>query len=141
MSPLIFLLTAMLPIGMLSPDPVEYLNVPGPLTFNSQPHLLAWTSKPSATYYIQEYLPRGEKAEHFNSMVSIFLLAEDLPLKSVVQQKTAELDNRKKTDPTCNYMISESPDKSEYLVDFLMGQTAGAPSDVQEFNIYRYRKV
>ncbi|GAO44198.1 hypothetical protein [Flavihumibacter petaseus] len=144
MSIIFFLLTAMLSLGHFSVapvEPVERLGVKGPLSFNGNSFQLAWTSKPSATYYIQEYLPKGESADRFNQMMSIFLLAENVSVKDAVQQKTSELTARKQTDPTCNFQVSESPDKKEYLLDFLMGAKSQGAAEIQEFNIYRYRMV
>lgn len=122
-------------------EPVDRLGVKGPLTFNKTKFNLAWTSKPTDSYYIQEYLPPNETSDHFIQMMSIFLLVSDLPLKDAVQQKIAELKEKQKTDPTCNYMASQSPDGKEYIVDFLLGESKNGKSDIQEFNIYRYRQV
>jgi hypothetical protein len=122
-------------------EPVDRIGVKGPLTFNSTTFNLAWTSKPSDNYYIQEYLPQNEAADHFNQMMSIFLLVGDTKLKNAVQQKTKELDTRKKTDPTCNYIVTENPDKTEYMVDFVLGESKNDKMEVEEFNIYHYKQV
>ena len=119
-------------------QPVDRVGVKGPLIFNKTSFKLAWTSKPSDNYYVQEYLPGGENSEHFNQMLSIFLLVSDVTTKDAVQQKVRELDERKKIDPTCNYMVSQSPDGKEYLVDFVLGDDK---TDIEEFNIYRYKQV
>ena len=124
-----------------APDPVERIGVKGPLTFSKTSFNLAWTSKPSPAYYVQEYLPKGETPERFNQMMSIFLLVGDTEPKEALQQKVNELDARKKTDPTCNYMVTQSPDKKEYMLDFLLGESRNGNAEIQEFNIYRYKQV
>ena len=120
--------------------PVDRIAVKGPLTFDNTIFNLAWTSKPTDNYYIQEYLPNGENADHFNQMLSIFLLAADVKTKDAVQQKIDELEARKKTDPTCNYKVNQSPDGKEYMVDFVLGES-NDKMEVEEFNVYRYKQV
>ena len=45
-------------------SPVDYLNIPGTIYFNSTSYNLSWTSHPSETYYKQEYLVKGETVQH-----------------------------------------------------------------------------
>ena len=122
-------------------QPVDRIGVKGPLTFNKTTFNLAWTSKPSENYYIQEYLPNKETADHFNQMLSIFLLAGEVTAKDAVQQKISELTERKKTDATCNYSVNQSHDGKEYMVDFVLGESKNDKQEVEEFNIYRYKQV
>ena len=124
-----------------SNDPTDRIVVPGPLTFNKTTFNIAWTDKPNDTYYIQEYLPTGENVEKFNQMLTIHLFDKDIKLKDAVQQKVKELNNRKKTDPTCNYQVNESPDGKEFMVDFILGESQGDKMTIVEFNIYRYKQV
>jgi len=138
---LLILLTTLTSFTNLSDEPTDRIGVPGPLTFNKTVFNLSWTSKPTDNYYIQEYLPKGENPDRFTQMLSIFLLAGDTKLQDVVQQKIKELDTRKKTDPTCNYIINQKPDKTEYLLDFLLGENTNDKTGVEEFNVYRYKQV
>ena len=120
------MVTALTSFTKFNTEPLDRIGVTGPLTFNKTAFNLAWTSKPTDTYYIQEYLPKNETAEHFNQMLSIFLLAADIKPSDAVQQKINELNDRK------------SPDKKEYMVDFVLGDSK---TDVEEFNIYRYKQI
>lgn len=122
-------------------EPIDRIGVKGPMTFNKTIFTLAWTEKPSDTYYIQEYLPEGENVGHFNQMMSIFLLVSDIRIEDAVHQKIQELETRKKTDETCNYMVNQNPETKEYMVDFIVGQAKGNFMEVQEFNIYRYKQI
>jgi len=122
-------------------EPVDRIGVKGPLSFNNTTFNLAWTSKANDNYYIQEYLPDSESVDHFNQMLSIFLLAADVKMKDAVQQKINELKTRKKTDPTCNYIVNQSPDGKEYMVDFVLGESKNDKMMVEEFNVYRYKQV
>ena len=97
---LLIFLTILMSFTKFNQEPVDRIGVKGPLILNNTTFNLSWTSKPSDNYYIQEYLPQAETADHFNQMMSIFLLVGDTKLKNAVQQKTKELDTRKKN--RCN---------------------------------------
>lgn len=120
---------------------LDKLGVKGPLHFHNTTFSLAWTSHPSPAYYVQEYLPAGETSATFTRMLAVHVLAQDVPVKSAVQQKVQELEARKKTDPTCNYQVNESPDGKEYLVDCLLGESKTGQMAIAEFIIYRFRQV
>ncbi|MFD2555123.1 hypothetical protein [Sphingobacterium tabacisoli] len=122
-------------------DPIDKIGVKGPLTFDKTVFNLAWSSNPNKGYYVQEYLPKGEKVENFNQMLSIQLLEADISINNVVSQKLRELNDRKKTDPICNYQVIENPDANEVIVDFLIGESKNDKMTVVEFNVYRYKQV
>ena len=122
-------------------EPVDRIGVKGPLTFNQISFTLAWTDKPNDTYFIQEYLPKDEKVESFNQMLTLHLFDKDIKLKNAVNQKVQELENRKKTDPVCNYQVTEGPGGKEFMVDFLLGESKGDKMTIIEFNIYHYKQV
>lgn len=119
----------------------DYLNVSGPLKFNETEFHLKWSDQPNETYHIQEYLPKGETLERFNQMLTIHLFTTDISVKDAVRQKMAELNTRKETDPVCNYQVTESPDGSEFIVDFLLGESENDQMTIVEFNIYHYRQI
>lgn len=119
----------------------DRLGVKGPLKFNNLNFNLAWSDKPSDKYYIQEYLPEGEKVESFNQMLTIHLFDADINIKDAVQQKVKELIKRKYSDPICNYVVTESPDGNEFMVDFLVGESKDDEMTIVEFNIYRYKQI
>lgn len=122
-------------------EPIDRIGVKGPLTFNKTRFNLSSTDTPNATYYIQEYLPGGEKSESFHQMLTLHLFDKDITVKAAVKQKVQELENRKKTDPTCQYQVTEAPDGKEFIVDFLLGESKGEMMTIIEFNIYRYKQV
>ncbi len=66
------------------------------------------------------------------------MLTGDYKLDDVVSLKVAELEQRKKKDPLVNYEIHNNPDKTEYLVDFLLSEGKSKITTV-EWNAYRYR--
>ena len=137
----LFILITVLSSFIFSSNPVDKLGVEGPLTFNKTSFNLAFSDKPNESYYIQEYLPTGEKSENFNQMLTIHLFNTDIELKNAVQQKVKELNKRKRTDLTCKYMINESPDGKEFMIDFLLGESKSNEMTIAEFNIYRYKQI
>ncbi len=138
---LIALSTLFFSFTMITDNPVDRLGVKGPLEFNKTNFNLAWTDKPNDNYYIQEYLPEGEKTETFNEMLTIHLFDTNIKTKDAVGQKINELTARKKNDPVCNYQVTESPDGKEFMVDFLLGESKDNKMTVVEFNVYRYKQI
>lgn len=134
----ITLLTAFTPGD--SPRVKDYFSVPGPLQFNKETYRLSWSAHPSATYYKQEYLPAGQTSDKFTTMLLLEVATGDFTLADLVKAKTAELDQRKKTDQTTNYAVIQNPTTGEYLLDFVISQGTGATSIV-EWNVYRYSKL
>ena len=65
----------------ITDKPIDRLGVKGPLEFNNINFKLAWTDKPNDIYYIQEYLPDGEKPERFNQMLTIHLFDTEIKIK------------------------------------------------------------
>ena len=136
---LLTLLSAFTP-GNNKPFVKDYFAVPGPLEFNKVAYQLAWSSHPNATYYKQEYLPAGEKTERYSNMLLLEVATGEFSLQQVVKAKTAELDQRKKSDPVTNYSLIQNPNTGEYMLDFVLSQGEGANSIV-EWNVYRYAKL
>lgn len=135
----IILLSAFAP-GQNKPVVKDYFAVPGPLEFNKVAYKLSWSAHPNATYYKHEYLPAGENAQKFTKMMMIEVVTGDYTLADLVKAKTGELDQRKKTDPVCNYSVIQNPTTGEYMLDFVIGQGTGANAIV-EWNAYRYVKL
>lgn len=122
-------------------DPTERLGVKGPLTVGKTEFNLVWTDKPNDKYYVQEYLPAGEKLDSFNEMLTLFVFDAEITLEEAVAQKVQELTLRKKTDATCNYQVNENKDKKEYVVDFIVSETKNNIVETIEFSAYRYKLV
>lgn len=142
MKTLVFIISLnLISLSFINNLPTDYLGVKGPINFNKTDFELKWSNKPSEKYYIQEYLPKNETLDSFNQMITISLLETDIKLEDAVMLKLAELEKRKQTDGACNYEVYESPDKSEFIVDFLLGEYKDDVTTIMEFNIYHYRKI
>lgn len=119
--------------------PVDRLNVPGPVSINGKTHLLNWTSNPTAGFYKQEYIPAGDNADKFTSMVLLDVSLGNFQLKDMVGAKIAELKKMKETNPLVNYEIFQK--NGEYLLDFLLSANSadGKKVEIVERNVYRYK--
>jgi hypothetical protein len=118
----------------------DYLNIPGPLSFNGTNYNISWSAHPTAAYYKQEYLEKGEDANRFNKMVMMeAVLSSTLQPKDAVAAKMAELDQRKKTDALVNYQTITNAAKTEYIFDFLLSDGPASAPNIVEWNAYRYK--
>lgn len=128
------------PTEMLNND-LDRIGISGPITFNSTEFQLRWSDKPNDNYYIQEYLPLEETLEHFNQMVTYHLFITDLSPEEAVTQKAKELELRKESDEVCRYSVLNNPDKTEYVIDFVLSDNKDKDNFIVEFNAYRYKRV
>ena len=119
----------------------DYFNVPGPVQFSSTSYFLSWSAHPADNYFKQEYLPVGEKSADYSKMMMIEVVTGAIALQDAVKTKLNELEQRKKTDPLCNYRLIQNPGTGEYLLDFIMSVSAGGTTTIAEWNAYRYTKL
>jgi hypothetical protein len=123
-----------------APSPVKYLHVTGSLNFGGKAHNLAWSSHPTAGYYKQEYLPKGESSSRFKTMLLMEVVTGGPEVKQAVSAKLAELKALKQANPLVEYEIFDKAKTGEYLLHFLL--TAAAPDgkiNIAERNVYRYK--
>jgi hypothetical protein len=119
----------------------DYLTIPGPVVFNNTLYQLSWSAHPSATYYKQEYLSAPQKAATFTSMILFEAVEGNVSIADAVKAKTVELDARKKTDAVANYQLIKNAATGEYLLDFVISQSAGTKNSIVEWNAYRYMNL
>ena len=120
-------------------SPVDYLNVPGPISFNSTSYHLSWTSHPSETYYKQEYLVKGDTADRFKTMLLLEVLTGIANLKNIADSKVAELKKMKITNPVVTYELTANSTTGEYFLDFVVSDNGpNGKVNIAERNIYRY---
>jgi hypothetical protein len=138
---LLLLLVSILATGF-SPkkEPVkDYLNIPGPISFNSTDFKLAWSSNPTATYFKQEYVPAGEVVERYNQMIMVEAVYGNLTVQDAVRAQVNVIQQRKKTDKVAQYQVIENPDTGEIILDFLMSAGTKKALNIVEWNAYRYQ--
>ncbi len=118
----------------------DYLTVPGPISFEQKVFNLNWSSHPSANFYKQEYIPKGESANEYKTMLLLDVLTGGTTVKDAVANKLAELKQMKAVNPMVKYSVINNPGTGEYLLDFVL--TANAPNgtvNIAERNVYRYK--
>lgn len=119
----------------------DRVGIKGPINFDGKNFNLSWTSHPNNDYYIQEYLPAGEKSESFTEMMSVFFIKTDRTVVDEMTNKAEEIQARKKTDPVANFKTYTNEASGEAAIDFLVGASKGDEMIVVEFNFYRYKQV
>ncbi len=117
----------------------DFLNIPGPITFNETDFSLAWSSNPTPTYFKQEYIPAGEVIERYNQMILVEVVQGDLTVEDAVRAQVNVIQQRKKTDQLAQYQIVENPNTGEIILDFLLSAGTKKKLDVVEWNAYRYK--
>ena len=120
---------------------IERIGLKGPIEFNKTEFKLAWSQKPNANYYVQEYLPKNETVEKFNELITVNVFVLDVTVEKAIQQKVNELTKRKEIDKVCNFSVIDSPDGTESILDCLLSSGNDQKLDVVEFIIYRYKQI
>jgi len=120
---------------------IERIGLKGPIDFNKTEFNLAWSQKPNANYFVQEYVPKNETVEKFNELITVNVFVLNTTVENAVQQKINELIKRKETDKVCNFNVIESPDGKESILDCLLSVEKNGDLDIVEFIIYRYKQI
>ena len=119
---------------------VDYLHVGKTLKFQGKKFELKWSQHPMEVYYLQEWLPKGETFDNYEQMLSVSLaFSEALTVQYAVEAKIQELEERKKSDKCCNYLVYEND--GEYLIDFLVSDGADGKLNCVEVDIHHYKPV
>lgn len=127
-----------LPATAQQDSTADYMQVPGPLTFDNTTYHLAWSSKPTDNYFKQQYLAHGDSMAHYSKMLVMDILIDTIKPKSLVYYKLNSLAQRKKVDAITDYHLIQSPDSTQYIVDFVQSEGSPAGSYV-EWNAYLYK--
>ncbi len=122
-------------------QPIERISIKGPIEFNKTPYSLAWSDKPNATYFVQEYLPKNETVERFNQMITVNVFVMDVSVEEGIKQKVVQLTKRKETDRVCDFNVTKSPDPKDSILDCVLSLEKDGELDVAEFIIYRYKQI
>jgi hypothetical protein len=124
-------------------DVKDYLNVPGPLTFDNINYNLAWSSHPADNYYLQEYIPQEDNLDNFNKMVLInAIISDSIKLDDVVAAKISELTEMQKKNPVIQFKAYNNKKTGEHMIDFLLSENEpdGNHLKLVERNVYRYKE-
>jgi hypothetical protein len=142
MKKLLYLTTILLmSFSTIQNEPIERIGLKGPIEFNKTKFSLAWSEKPNANYYVQEYLPKNETVEKFNELITVNVFVMDVSVENGIQQKVNELTKRKETDKVCNFSVINSPDGKESILDCILSSEKNGELEIVEFIIYRYKQI
>lgn len=141
MKKLIYTSLFLITFSTIKSQTTERIGLKGPINFNNTEFNLAWSQKPNASYYVQEYLPKKETLEKFNELITVNVFVLDVSVEQAIQQKTRELTKRKETDKVCNFSVINSPDGKESILDCLLSSEKNGELEIVEFIIYRYKQI
>ena len=71
-------------------------------------------------------------------MILIEAVEGDFKLEDVVDLKVAELKEMQKKNPVVNFAVFNNPDKTEYIVDFILSR-GKKRLNLIEWNAYKYK--
>jgi hypothetical protein len=127
---------------MLMPSSAQsdLFGVPGPISFQGEDYVLAWTSQPSENYVKQEYVPTSQRVETYQDMILVEAVIGALTPMDAAASQISSLEARKGVDPVLNYDLMRNDATGEVLLDFLVSDLEADPVIV-EWNAYRYRAL
>lgn len=136
----VMLLAALATFSTARADATDRLGLPGPISFDSTDHMLAWSSNPSPGYFKQEYVPAGQEVETYTKMVLIEAAA-GVDVKTALASQVQMLNQRKSSDPLVNLDVIMNEQTGEALLDFILSAKDANGEYIAEWNAYRYAPV
>lgn len=117
----------------------DLLSIPGPIELDGTEFFLAWSKEASKTLLRQQYMPRDERIEDFNQILDFSYFTKEIDLELAVRQKVESIQNRAEKDKFAKVNVTESPDGSEFVVDYFISETPEKGDAFVEYNIYRFK--
>lgn len=142
MKKLFILLLTLVSMSVSAQEAVQYFNAGNPIEFMGQKYFFVWSSRPYDFYIMQEYLPVGQDFDTYKDMftASVMFYGES-PFDShkALEMKVAELEERKKTDPFCDYVVADVDGAK--VLDFTVSDATGKDKKptVVETDVHYYR--
>jgi hypothetical protein len=133
---------AVIALAALTPSLAQsdMLGVPGPLSFQNEDYVLAWSSEASETYVKQEYVPSGQAVESFEDMILVEAVSGSMSPMDAAAAQIKMLEGRKGSDPVVNYDVMQNEGTGEVLLDFVLSDLSADPV-VVEWSAYRYQEL
>lgn len=132
----IFLILSLLVKSQMAKN---YLNLPNPITLNDTEYFLDWSKQASSTLFLQQYLLKDQDINQFTEMVNVSYFDKEIDLEDAVRQKVSSFQKRESSDKFSKVQVTESPDKSEYIVDGLLTKIPKNGQSYAEYGIYRFK--
>lgn len=117
----------------------DLLSIPGPIDFNGTELLLNWSKQSSKTLVMQQYLPADEEIDDFTEMLSFSYFNKEIEMELAVRQKVEAVQKLAETDKFAKVNVTESPDGTEYIVDYTASNDADENNPFVEYDVYRFK--
>lgn len=117
----------------------DILSIQGPIDYDGTEFLLTWSKQASKTLFKQQFLPRDEKIEDFTQLLDFSYFNKEIEMELAVRQKVESIQQRQAKDKFAKVDVSESPDGSEYIVDYFISESPAKDEPFVEYNVYRFK--
>lgn len=118
---------------------VDLLSIPGPIEYNGSEFFLSWSKQNSKTLSVQQFLPRDETIDDFTELLNFSYFNKEIDMEMAVRQKVESVQQIAKTDKFAKVNVAESPDGTEFIVDYTVSGDAGKTEPFVEYNVYRFK--
>ena len=117
----------------------DLLSIPGPIDYDGTEYFLTWSKPMSKTLFRQQYLPIDERIEDFVQLLDFSFFTKEIEMELAVRQKVEGIQQREKTDRYAKVNVVESPDGTEYIVDYFISESPANGDSYIEYNVYRFK--
>ena len=117
----------------------DLLSIPGPIEYDGTEYFLSWSKPVSKTLFRQQFLPRDERIENFTQLLDFSYFNKEIEMELAVRQKVESIQDREKTDKFAKVNVIESPDGTEYIVDYYISESPEKGDSFIEYNVYRFK--
>lgn len=135
----IFLLFLIGSLTFVKAQETDLLSIPNPVEYDGTEFFLARAKQRSKTLFQQQYIPKDEQLENFNQIIDFSFFNKEIEMELAVRQKV-ELVQSRKDDKFAKVNVTESPDGTEYIVDFYISEVPEKGDSFIEYDIYRFKK-
>lgn len=135
----IFLLFLIGSLTFVKAQETDLLSIPNPLEYDGTEFFLARAKQRSKTLFQQQYIPKDEQLENFNQIIDFSFFNKEIDMELAVRQKVESVQSRK-DDKFAKVNVTESPDGTEYIVDFYISEAPEKGDSFIEYDIYRFKK-
>ena len=135
----IFLLVLIGSLTFVKAQETDLLSIPNPLEYDGTEFFLARAKQRSKTLFQQQYIPKDEQLENFNQIIDFSFFNKEIEMELAVRQKVESVQSRK-DDKFAKVNVTESPDGTEYIVDFYISEAPEKGDSFIEYDIYRFKK-
>ena len=135
----IFLLVLIGSLTFVKAQETDLLSIPNPVEYDGTEFFLARAKQRSKTLFQQQYIPKDEQLEHFNQIIDFSFFNKEIDMDLAVRQKVESVQSRK-DDKFAKVNVTESPDGTEYIVDFYISEAPEKGDSFIEYDIYRFKK-